>query len=282
METRVSSATKEVIIGEGHPTVLIGERINPTGKKRMAEALRAGDMDIICQEAVQQVLDGADIIDVNVSTPGVNEVSLLPKAVLAIMEAVDVPLCIDSSNPDALTAALKVYTGKPLINSVNGETASLNKILPVIKEYGAAVIGLTQDNEGIPVDAEKRIAVAEKIVQQAKAVGIPHEDVVIDCMAMAIGAVPGAGLVTLDAIKGIKERLGTNQTLGASNISFGLPDRNLINYAFLATTIAAGITCPIVNVAKVRPIILATDLVLNHDKRARRYIENYRKQQTQG
>ena len=282
METKVSSATKEVIIGDGHPTVLIGERINPTGKKRMAEALRAGDMDIICQEAVQQVQDGADIIDVNVSTPGVDEVSLLPKAVMAVMEAVDVPLCIDSSNPEALTAALKVYSGKPLINSVNGETASLNKILPVIKEYGAVVIGLTQDNEGIPADAEKRIAIAEKIVQQAEAAGIPREDVVIDCLAMAIGAVPGAGVVTLEAIKGIKERLGVNQTMGASNISFGLPDRNLINYAFLATTIAAGITCPIVDVAKVRPIILATDLVLNHDKRARRYIENYRKQQAQG
>jgi len=282
METRVSSSTKEVIIGDGHPTALIGERINPTGKKRMAEALKAGDMDFICQEAVQQVQDGADIIDINVSTPGVDEVSLLPKAVMAVMEAVDVPLCIDSSNPDALTAALKAYSGKPLINSVNGETASLNKILPVIKEYGAAVIGLTQDNEGIPADAEKRIAVADKIVQQAKAVGIPREDVVIDCLAMAIGAVPSAGLVTLDAIKGIKERLGVNQTLGASNISFGLPDRNLINYAFLATTIAAGITCPIVDVAKVRPIILATDLVLNRDKRARRYIENYRKQQSQG
>ena len=281
METRISSATKEVIIGDDQPTVLIGERINPAGKKKMSEALKAGNLEIAGKEALAQVQAGADIIDVNVSTFGVDEVTLLPQVVQAVMDTVDVPLCLDSTNPEALEAALKVYKGKPLINSVTGEEHSLAKILPVVKEYGAAVIGLVQDDEGIPNNSERRVAIAHKIVERALAVGIPGEDIIIDCLAFAVGADTSSGLVTIETIRRVKAELGVNLTLGASNISFGLPDRNLLNDAFVAIVIAAGATCLIVDVAKVRPIVLAADLVLDRDRRARRYIEAYRQRQKQ-
>ena len=279
MRTRVSSATKEVIIGNGQPTVLIGERINPTGKKEMSEALKAGNLEIICREAKAQVQAGADIIDVNVNTFGVDEVTLLPQAVRAVMDTVDVPLCLDSTNPKALEATLRVYQGKPIINSVTGEEQSLAKVLPLVREYGTAVIGLTQDDNGIPTDSERRVAIAHKIVERAEAAGIPREDVIIDCLCLAVGADTRSGLVTIESIRRVKAELGVNLTLGASNISFGLPDRNLLNSTFLAIAIAAGVTCPIVDVAKVRRIVLATDLVLGRDKRDRRYIEAYRQRQ---
>jgi 5-methyltetrahydrofolate--homocysteine methyltransferase len=279
METRITSASKEVIIGEGLPTVLIGERINPSGRKKLSEALKAGQLEIIGSEAKAQVEAGADIIDVNVGAFGVDEVDVLPRAVKIAMKAVDAPLCIDSSSPDALVAALKVYKGKPLVNSVSGEEHSLNKILPVVKEYGAAVVGLTQDDDGIPGDADRRVAIAQKIVERAGKAGIPPEDIVIDCLAFAVGADTNSGLVTLETIRRVKAELGVNMTLGASNISFGLPDRDLINYAFMSVVIAAGATSLIVNVAKVRPIVLAADLVLAQDKRARRYIDAYRQRQ---
>ncbi len=279
MRTMLSSATKEVIIGDGLPTVLIGERINPTGKKEMAEALKAGNLEIICKEALAQVQAGADVLDVNVNTFGVDEVTMLPQVVQAVMDTVDVPLCLDCTNPKALEAALKVYKGKPLINSVTGEEQSLAKILPLVREYGTAVIGLAQGDDGIPSEPEQRVAVAQKIVERAEAAGIPGEDVIIDCLSLTVGADTRAGLVTIESIQRIKAELGVNMTMGASNISFGLPDRTLLNSAFLAIIIAAGDTCPIVNVAQVRPIVLAADLVLGHDKRARRYTEAYRQRQ---
>ncbi len=279
METRVSSPSKEVIIGDDQPTVLIGERINPTGKKKLAEALKAGDLKIVRKEALAQTEAGADIIDVNVGTFGVDEVALLPKVVKAVTQTVDTPLCLDSVNPDALEAALKVYKGKPLVNSVTGEEHSLKRVLPLIKEYGAAVVSLVQDDEGIPKDAEGRLRVAHKIVKQAEAAGIPREDLVIDCLAFAVGAEPSSGAAVIEAIRRIKAELGVNMTLGASNISFGLPDRELLNNAFVVMAAAAGVTCLIVDAAKVRPIILAGDLVLGRDKRARRYIEAYRQRQ---
>jgi len=281
METRVSSPTKEVIIGDDQPTVLIGERINPAGKKKLAEALKAGNLEIVRREALAQAQAGADILDVSVGTFGVDEVTLLPQAVQAVIDTVDIPLCLDSANPEALEAALKVYKGKPLINSVTGEEHSLAKVLPLVKEYGAVVIGLVQDDEGIPNNAERRVAIAHKIVQQAEAAGIPREDIMIDCLAFAVGADTSSGLVTLEAIRRVKAELGVNLTLGASNISFGLPDRDVINNTFVAIVIAAGVTCLIVDVAKVRPIVLAADLVLANDKRARRYIEAYRQRQKQ-
>jgi 5-methyltetrahydrofolate--homocysteine methyltransferase len=275
METRVSSPGKEVIIGDSQPTVLIGERINPTGKKKLAEALKAGNLEIVRSEALAQVQAGADILDVNVGTFGVDEVTMLPKAVRAVMDAVDVPLCLDSSNLDALEAALKVYSGRPLVNSVTGEEHSLKRVLPLIKEYGAAVIGLVQDGEGIPKDAERRVRIAHKIVERVEAAGISREGLVIDCLAFAVGAEPGSGVAVMEAIRRIKAELGVNMTLGASNVSFGLPDRELLNNAFVAMAVAAGATCLIVDVAKVRSSILAADLVLGRDRRARRYIEAY-------
>ena len=281
MQTKVSSLKKEVIIGDDQPTVLIGERINPAGKKELAESLKAGNLEIVRKEALAQVQAGADILDVNVGTFGVDEVTLLPKAVQAVMGTVDVPLCLDSSKPDALEAALKVYEGKPLVNSVTCEEHSLKRILPLVKRYGAAVIGLVQDDEGIPKDAERRVLIARKIVEKVEAAGIPREDLVIDCLAFAVGAEPSSGVAVIEAIRRIKAELGVNMTMGASNVSFGLPDRELLNNAFVVMAVAAGATCLIVDVAKVRPIILAADIVLGRDKRARCYIEAYRQRLTQ-
>lgn len=279
METRVASPTKEVIIGDDQPTVLIGERINPAGKKKLQEALKAGDLEIVRREALAQAEVGADILDVNVGTFGVDEVTLLPQAVKAVIDTVDIPLCLDSAKPEALAAALKVYKGKPLINSVTGEERSLAKVLPLVKEYRAAVIGLVQDDEGIPKNAERRIVIAHKIVERAEAAGIPHEDIMIDCLAFAMGADTRSGPVVIEAIRRIKTELGVNIMLGASNISFGLPDRDLLNNAFVVMAVAAGVTCLIVDVAKVRPATVAADLILGRDKYARRYIEAYRQRQ---
>lgn len=279
MQTRISSATTEVIIGDDQPTALIGERINPAGKKRLAEALKAGNLEIVCGEALAQVQAGADILDVNVGTLGVDEVALLPQAVQAVMDTVDIPLCLDSANPKALEAALKVYKGKPLINSVTGAEYSLAQVLPLVKEYGAAVIGLVQDDEGIPKSLERRVAIAHKLLERAEVSGIPREDVIIDCLTLSVGADISSGLATIETIRQIKTELGVNLTLGASNISFGLPDRDLLNGAFVAMVIAAGVTCLIVDVAKVRPTVLAADLILGRDKRGRRYIDAYRQHQ---
>src|SRR5512136_1806917 len=240
MQTRVSSLKKEVIIGYDQPTVLIGERINPTGKKKLAEALKVGDLEIVRKEALAQVQAGADILDVNVGTFGVDEATLLPRAVQAVMDTVDVPLCIDSNNPVALEAAIKIYKGKPLINSVTGEERSLSRVLPLVKEYKAAVIGLVQDDEGIPKDTKRRVSIARKIVERAEAVGINRENVVIDCLAFAVGADTSSGLAVIEAIRTIKAELGVNMTLGASNVSFGLPDRDLLNSAFVVMAAAIG------------------------------------------
>jgi len=279
METKVSSARKEVIISIDRPTVLIGERINPTGRKKLTEALKAGDLDIVEKDAVTQAEAGADIIDVNVNAPGVEDIVLLPKAIEVVMKAVDAPVCIDSPNPDALEAALKVYQGKPLVNSVSGETHSLKRVLPLIKEYGAAVIGLLQDDDGISKNADKRVAIAHKIIEAAEKAGVPREDVVIDVLTFAIGAEAASGKDVLEAIRRIREELGVNMTMGASNISFGMPDRVIINNAWVSSVIAAGATVLIVDAAKVRPSVLATDLVLGRDRFARRFIDDHRKRQ---
>ncbi len=277
MITKVLSSTKEVIISEDSPTVLIGERINPAGKKYLEEALKSGDMEIIRKEALEQAAAGADIIDINVSMFGVDEVKLLPQVVKIVTETVDVPICIDSNDTNAISATLKVCPGKPLVNSVTGEKHSLEMMLPIIKEYGCPVVGLVQDDEGLPRNADRRIAIAHKIVEQAEKTGIPRENLVIDCLAFAVGADPTAGKVTIETIRRIKEELGVNMTLGASNVSFGMPDRDSINSSFVAMAITAGATCLIVDVAKVRAGILSTDLLLGHDKYARRYMANFRK-----
>lgn len=277
METKVSSASLEVLIGDNRPTVIIGERINPSGKKILSEALKEENFDIIRQEAIAQVDAGADILDVNVVTPGVNEVVMLPRVVKTVMDAVNVPLCIDINNPAALREVLKIYPGKPIVNSVSGEERSLNEVLPLVKEYGTAVIGLTLDDEGVPKEADRRVAIAHKIIERAESLGIPREDVIIDGLALTIGSDSNAGMVTLETIRKVRDKLRVNQTLGASNISFGLPKRSILNQTFLAIAIAAGLTCPTVDVAKVRSAILATDLALGRDRYARRYIQDYRK-----
>jgi 5-methyltetrahydrofolate--homocysteine methyltransferase len=279
METMITSATKQVLISPQQPTVLIGERINPAGKKNLSEALKSGNLDIVRREALEQVQAGADILDVNVTMFGVEETTLLPQAVQTVMETVDVPLCIDSPNPKALEAALKVYKGKPLINSVSGEQHALKTVLPLVKEYGAAVIGLLQDDEGIPNNPERRVAIAHKIVESAEACGIPREDIIIDCLALAVGANTKSGIISIEAAHRIKSELGVNLTMAASNISFGLPNRNVINSASVVIAIATGVNCLIVDVAKIRSIVLAADLVLDRDERARRYLEDYRQSQ---
>jgi len=285
LETILKGRGKKVIIGDGRPTVIIGERINPTGKKKLAAALLAGDLDIVRQEALAQVEAGADVLDVNVGAVDVDEADLLPKAVRLVMQTVDVPVCIDTANGEALAAALAVHkelnpNGKPLINSVNGEEASLARVLPLVTEYDAAVIGLCMDDDGIPETPERRLAVAEKIVERAEALGISRENVLIDCLALTMGADSKAGWTTLETIRMVKEALGVNIALGASNISFGLPEREVINEAFLAMAIAAGLNCPIVDAAKVRPYILAADLALGRDDYAMRYIKAFRQRRS--
>lgn len=281
METRVSTATQEVLISEDQPTVLIGESINPTGKKKLSASLEAGDMELVRQLALVQVQAGADILDVNVGMPGMDEVALLPKAVQAVMAAVDAPLCFDSDNPGALEAALKVYQGKPIINSVTGRENSLNEVLPLVREYGAAVIALTMDDEGISMDPGRRVAIAHKIVGRAETLGIPREDIIVDCLALTVSTDSGAGLVTLEAVRRVRVELGVNQTLGASNVSYGLPERGVLNSAFLTMAITAGVTCPTVNVAEVRQVVLAADLLLGRDRYARHYIKAYRQHRKQ-
>lgn len=277
METKVSSENREIIIGTDRPTVLIGERINPTGKKKLAASLVAGDLDLVRKEAISQVAGGADIIDVNVVTAGVDEVEMLPRTVKAVMEEVDAPISLDSENPEALAAALKIYKGKPLINSVSGKESSLKEILPLVKAFGTAVVALTVDDEGIPTESDRRVAIAHRIVKEATSIGIPLEDIIIDCLVMPVATDSNAGVVTLETIRRIHTELGMNQTMGASNISFGQPERDVLNRVFLSLAIASGVTCPYVNAEKVQPSVLATDLILGRDGFGMRYVNTYRK-----
>jgi 5-methyltetrahydrofolate--homocysteine methyltransferase len=279
MDTKVSGPTKEVIISYDRPTVIIGERINPTGKKKLAEALKAGDLSIVKKEALEQVAAGASILDCNVNTPGVNDVKLLPEALKVIMDTVDIPVCIDSPNIEALEAGLKVWKGKALVNSVSGEKHRLERVLPLIKHYGAAVIGLAQDDDGIPKSTERRVDVAHKIVEAAAKMGIPKEDIIIDVMAYSIGAEPKSGKDVLAALRQIRTELGLNMTMGLSNISFGMPDRAVLNSAWVAMVIDAGGTALIADAAKVLPAVLSADLVLGRDRFGRKYLEAFRKRQ---
>ena len=286
METVLKGKGKKVIIGDGRPTVILGERINPTGKKKLAAALLAGDMEVVRREALEQVAAGADILDVNVGAAGVDELDLLPRAVKLVLETADVPLAIDTADGKALAAALAAHKelnpdGKPLVNSVNGEQASMQRVLPLVAEYGTAVIGLAMDDDGIPATPEGRLRVAAKIVDRAGQLGIPPENILIDCLALTVGADSKAGWTTLEAIRLVKEELGVNLALGASNVSFGLPEREIINGAFLAMAIARGLNCPIVDAAKVRAYILAADLALGRDDYAMRYLKGYRQRQKQ-
>jgi len=274
VESTVSSGTKTVIMGLSRPLVIIGERINPTGRKTLAESLEAGNLDLVRSEAILQVAAGAHILDVNVGVSGIDEPRMLKEAILAIQEVTDVPLCIDSALPKALAAGLSVYKGKALVNSVNGETHKLDQVLPLVKAHNAAVIGLTMDDNGIPKQAEKRLEIARLIVEKAIAVGIPREDVIIDPLAMAVSADDQAGLETLRALRLIRDELGVNQTLGLSNISFGLPERSSINAMFLAMAVLNGLTCPIADptVWDMGRAVLLADLLLGKDEFCMNYL----------
>ena len=276
MQTILKSETREVKIDTEGPVVVIGETINPTGNKKLAAALREGNLQYVEDLAAVQVAAGADVLDVNAGASGVDEVALLPQVVKAVLSRVSLPLCLDSANPAALAAALDVTPGKPLVNSVKGEEASLQTVLPIVKDRGAAVIGLTLDDDGIPSTPERRLAVAAKIVERAASLGIPTEDIVIDPLVLTIGADSNAGLVTLRAIELIRRELGVNIVLGASNVSFGLPDRQTINQAFLALAISAGASCLLTDPVKLTATIRAVDLLRGRDSYARRYITNYR------
>ena len=278
METTLKSPKETVIIGPDRPLVIIGERINPTGRKKLAKAIEDGNLKLVQEEATKQVQEGAHVLDVNVGVSGIDEPKLLKEAILAVKEVTGVPLCIDSALPRALEAGLQAYEGKALVNSVNGEERKLREVLPLVKRYGAAVIGLTMDDDGIPKDAKKRLQIARKIVEEAKKIGIPPEDVIIDPLAMAISTDHTAALETLKALRLIRDELGVNQTMGASNISFGLPERHPINGIFLAMAAIHGVTCPILDptVWEVRRAVLITDLLLAKDNYCMNFISAYR------
>jgi len=281
LTTVVSSKTQTVEINRGKPTVIIGERINPTGRKLMLKALQAGDFDIVRSDAKKQVEAGAKVLDVNAGVPGADEPALLKQVLTTVMEVVDVPLCIDTADPEALEAALSMYAGKALINSVNGEERSLETVLPLAKEYGAAVISLCMDDDGIPATAEARLKVAAKIIERAAKLGIPVEDIVIDPLALTMGADHTSGLIAMQAIEMIVEEFGVNITMGASNISFGMPDRKYINATFIAMAIHAGLTCPITNPLEpeVSIAIKAADLSMGRDEYGMAWIQAYRGRQ---
>ena len=275
MKTILFGRTKEVIIDTNGPVIIIGESINPTRRKKLVSTLQEGNFEYVLELARIQIDAMADVLDVNVGYPGVDDVKLLPETVLAIQNKFDIPLCLDSPNPKAIEAALKAAKGKCLINSVNGEERSLNAILPVAKEFGAAIIGLVMDDNGITHDPEKRLAIAEKILERAVKMGIKEEDVVIDPLAMAVSADPNACLVTMETIRLIHQKLGLNITMGASNISFGLPNREILNAAFMTLSILNGLTCPIANPEKITATVRAADLILGRDAYAMRFVENF-------
>ena len=275
MKTILRGITSEVVIDTQGNVVIIGECINPTRRKKLVSTLQSGNFDYVLELAEMQIKTGADVLDVNVGFPGVDDVKLLPETILAIRNKFDIPLCLDSPNPKAIEAALKVAGGKCLINSVNGEEKSMRAIIPIAKEYGAAIIGLSMDDDGITHDPEKRVAVAEKILERAVKAGIKEEDVIIDPLVMAVSADPRACIVTLETIRLVRQKLGLNITQGASNVSFGLPNREILNAAFMSLAIMNGLTCPIANPEKITAIVRATDLILGRDDFAIRFVEHF-------
>ncbi len=275
MKTILTGKTREVIIDTEGPVIIIGESINPTRRKKLVSTLQENNFDYVLELAESQIKAGADVLDVNVGFPGVDDERLLPATVVAIQNSFDIPLCLDSPNPRAIEAALKVAKGKCLINSVNGKGSSMQSLIPVAREFGAAIIGLCMDDEGITNDPEKRLRIAEKIIERAIQSGMKPEDVIIDPLAMAVSADPQACLVTLETIKLVHQKLGHNITQGSSNISFGLPDRESLNASFMALSILYGLTCPIANPEKIVSAVRATDLILGRDDFAVRFVDYF-------
>ena len=277
-DTIISSATKEVVIGFERPFVIIGERINPTGRKILAAEMAEGDFSRVESDALAQVAAGAHMLDVNAGIPLADEPAILADAIKLVQSVTEVPLCIDSSIVDALEAGLKVYQGKALVNSVTGEEDRLEAVLPLVAKHGAAVVAISNDETGISEDPDVRFEVAKKIVERAADHGIGYADIVVDPLVMPIGAINTAGKQVMHLLRRLKEELRVNTTCGASNVSFGLPNRNGVNGAFLSMSMAAGLTSAITNPlhAEVLQSVMAADVMMGHDPDCTNWIRRYR------
>jgi 5-methyltetrahydrofolate--homocysteine methyltransferase len=277
MDTVLRSRSRTVTIGADQPFCIIGERINPTGRKKFAEELRGGDLSTVAVDALAQAQAGADMLDINAGIPLVDEAELLAQMLRKVQETVEVPICIDSSVIDALEAGLAAYEGRALVNSVTAEDERLEQVLPLVARHDAAVIGLTNDETGIPMSAEERLRHARKIVSAAQDYGIKPADVVIDPLAMPVGADTEMAMATFTAMRMIRDELGVNMCVGASNVSFGLPDRHTLNAAFLPMAMAAGLTSAIMSTADICVrSARAADLLLGHDEWGASWIAAHR------
>jgi 5-methyltetrahydrofolate--homocysteine methyltransferase len=279
MHTTLRSRSNELVVGHDQPFCIIGERINPTGRKRFQEQLRAGDLSQIEIDVAQQVEGGAHVLDVNMGVPLTDEAELLANAIKLVQKLCDLPICIDSSVVEALDAGLAAYEGKALVNSVTGEDDRLAVILPLVKKYGAAVIALANDETGIPATPDERLVITRKIVKVAtEQYGIPIEDIVIDPLAMTVGADTEAVTITLETIQRIRDEFGLNMSMGASNVSFGLPNRHLVNAAFLPMAAAHGLTSAIMDARTpgIVTAVRASDLLLGRDPWGANWIADFR------
>lgn len=278
MDTVLRSPQQTVLIGPNRPFVIIGERINPTGRKMLAAEMAAGDFSRVIADAIAQVEAGAHVLDVNSGVPLTDEAEIMAEAIRLVQATVDVPVCIDSSVLAALAAGLKAATGKPLVNSVTGEEERLEAVLPLVAERGAAVIAISNDETGISYDPRERFRIAKKIVERAERYGIPRADVLIDPLAMPVGAVQGAGNHLFQIVRMVREELGCNTICGASNISFGLPNRKTLNATFVAMAIAAGLPCAITNPLEpeIMAAIRAADVMMGYDENCTAWIMSQR------
>ena len=283
-KTLISSATKEVVIGFDQPFVIIGERINPTGRKLLSEEMSKGDLSRVEQDTRAQVAAGAHMLDVNAGIPLADEPKILADTIKLVQSLTDLPLSIDSSIVAALQAGLEVYQGKALLNSVTGEEERLESVLPLVKKYGCAVVAISNDETGISEDPDVRFKVAKKIVDRAKDYGIPSSDIVVDPLVMPIGALNSAGMQVIKLVRRLQEELKVNTTCGASNVSFGLPNRNGINAAFLTMAIASGLTSAITNPLhdSVMQAVMGADVMMGNDPNCVRWIKKYREPVSSG
>jgi len=277
-DTVLSSASKEVVIGFDHPFVVIGERINPTGRKLLAKEMKNGDYSRVQSDALEQVTAGAQVLDVNAGIPLADEPAILAECIKLIQSITDVPLCIDSSIVEALEAGLEAYEGKPLLNSVTGEEERLEVVLPLVRKYQCAVVAISNDDTGISEDPDVRFDVARKIVERAADHGIPASDVVVDPLVMPIGAINSAGQQVMHIVKRLREELKVNTTCGASNLSFGLPNRHGLNSSFISMAIASGMTSAITNPmhADLMQAVRGANVVMGHDPECMQWIQQYR------
>ena len=282
--TVISSASREVIIRFDQPFVVIGERINPTGRKLLAEEMKNGDYSRVQADALAQVAAGAQVLDVNAGIPLADEPKILAESIQLLQSITDAPLSIDSSVIEALEAGLRVYQGKALLNSVTGEEERMERVLPLVKKYGCAVVAISNDDSGISEDVNVRFAVAKKIVERAMDYGIPPSDVVVDPLVMPIGAINSAGRQVMEIVKRLREELKVNTTCGASNLSFGLPNRNGLNSAFISMAIAAGMTSAITNPlhAELMQAVRGANVVMGNDPECRQWIRAYREPLAEG